>query len=171
MREALNLALDQALAKDESVFLMGEDIADEAAGGIVGVTAGLSTKYGHDRVFDTPISEAAIVGAAIGAALDGRRPVVEIMIMDFIGIALDQIVNHAAKMRFMTAGRTDVADHGAHGGVGRHGHRRDALAVARELVHGHPGPQGRDARARPPTPRVCSPRRSSTTTPSCSSRR
>ena len=106
MQQALNLALDQALAKDESVFLIGEDITDEAGGGIVGVTAGLSTKYGVDRVLDTPISEAAIVGAAIGAALDGRRPVAEIMIMDFIGIAIDQIANHAAKMRFMTAGRT-----------------------------------------------------------------
>ena len=105
MREALNLALDQALAKDESVFLLGEDIADPA-GGMVGVTHGLSTKYGNRRVLDTPISEAAIAGAAVGAALDGRRPVAEIMIMDFIGIALDQIVNNAAKLRFMTAGRT-----------------------------------------------------------------
>ena len=105
MKEALNLALDQALAKSERVFLLGEDIADPG-GGIVGVTAGLSTKYGHDRVIDTPISEAAIVGTAIGAALDGRIPVAEIMIMDFIGIAIDQIVNHAAKMRYMTCGRT-----------------------------------------------------------------
>ena len=105
MKEALNLALDQALAKSERVFLLGEDIADPG-GGIVGVTAGLSTKYGHDRVLDTPISEAAIVGTAIGAALDGRIPVAEIMIMDFIGIAIDQIANHAAKMRYMTGGRT-----------------------------------------------------------------
>lgn len=103
MREALNLALDQALAADERVFLLGEDIADPGASG---PTAGLSTKYGHDRVLDTPISEAAIVGAAIGAAIDGLLPVAEIMIMDFIGIAADQLVNNAAKMRFMTAGRT-----------------------------------------------------------------
>ncbi|GGM97935.1 alpha-ketoacid dehydrogenase subunit beta [Streptomyces fuscichromogenes] len=106
MREALNLALEQALARDERVFLLGEDIADASGGGILGVTNGLSTKYGEDRVIDTPISEAAITGAAIGAALDGRRPVAEIMMMDFIGIAMDQIVNHAAKMRYMTAGRT-----------------------------------------------------------------
>ncbi|MFE6822198.1 alpha-ketoacid dehydrogenase subunit beta [Streptomyces sp. NPDC057690] len=106
MREALNLALEQALGKDESVFLLGEDIADSSGGGILGVTAGLSTKYGEDRVVDTPISEAAIMGAAIGAALEGRRPVAEIMMMDFIGIAMDQLVNHAAKMRFMTAGGT-----------------------------------------------------------------
>ncbi|MCP9273002.1 alpha-ketoacid dehydrogenase subunit beta [Mycolicibacterium arenosum] len=103
MREALNLALDQALAADERVFLLGEDIADPGASG---PTAGLSTKYGHDRVLDTPISEAAIVGAAIGAAVDGLLPVAEIMIMDFIGIAADQLINNAAKMRFMTAGRT-----------------------------------------------------------------
>jgi len=103
MREALNLALDQALAADERVFLLGEDIADPGASG---PTKGLSTKYGNDRVLDTPISEAAIVGAAIGAAMDGFLPVAEIMIMDFIGIAADQIINHAAKLRFMTAGRT-----------------------------------------------------------------
>ena len=103
MREALNLALDQALAADDRVFLLGEDIADPGASG---PTAGLSTKYGHDRVLDTPISEAAIVGAAIGAAIDGLLPVAEIMIMDFIGIAADQLINNAAKLRFMTAGRT-----------------------------------------------------------------
>jgi acetoin:2,6-dichlorophenolindophenol oxidoreductase subunit beta len=105
MAQALNLALDQALERDERVLVLGEDIADPA-GGISGITAGLSTKYGADRVLDTPISEAAIVGTAIGAAIDGFLPVAEIMIMDFIGIALDQIVNHAAKLRFMTGGRT-----------------------------------------------------------------
>jgi acetoin:2,6-dichlorophenolindophenol oxidoreductase subunit beta len=105
MAEALNLALDQALERDERVLVLGEDIADPG-GGISGITAGLSTKHGADRVLDTPISEAAIVGAAVGAAIDGLRPVAEIMIMDFIGIALDQIVNHAAKLRFMTGGRT-----------------------------------------------------------------
>ena len=103
MREALNLALDQAMESDDRVFLLGEDIADPGASG---PTAGLSTKYGHDRVLDTPISEAAIVGAAIGAAIDGMLPVAEIMIMDFIGIAADQLINNAAKLRFMTAGRT-----------------------------------------------------------------
>ena len=103
MREALNLALDQALQADERVFLLGEDIADPGASG---PTAGLSTKYGRDRVLDTPISEAAIVGAAIGAAIDGLLPVAEIMIMDFIGIAADQMINNAAKLRFMTGGRT-----------------------------------------------------------------
>ncbi|OBH48074.1 alpha-ketoacid dehydrogenase subunit beta [Mycobacterium mantenii] len=105
MREALNLALDQALQADKRVFLLGEDIADPGASG---PTAGLSTKYGHERVLDTPISEAAILGAAIGAAIDGLLPVAEIMIMDFIGIAADQLINNAAKLRFMTAGRTSA---------------------------------------------------------------
>ena len=103
MREALNEALDAALAADPSVLLLGEDLADPA-GGISQVTKGLSTRYGTDRVRDTPISEVAIVGAAVGAAAAGLRPVAELMIMDFISIALDQLVNHAAKARFMSGG-------------------------------------------------------------------
>jgi pyruvate/2-oxoglutarate/acetoin dehydrogenase E1 component len=103
--QALNTALDSALADDDRVVLMGEDIADPG-GGVTGVTRGLSTRHGRDRVLDTPISEAAIAGAAVGAALDGLLPVAEIMIMDFIGIAFDQIANHAAKVRFMSGGRT-----------------------------------------------------------------
>jgi pyruvate/2-oxoglutarate/acetoin dehydrogenase E1 component len=102
---ALNAALDEALAKDSRVFLLGEDLADPASG-VSHVTSGLSTKHGRDRVLDTPISEAAIAGAAIGAAVEGQIPIAEIMIMDFIGIAVDQIVNLAAKARFMSAGRT-----------------------------------------------------------------
>jgi acetoin:2,6-dichlorophenolindophenol oxidoreductase subunit beta len=102
-REAINFALDHALDSDRRVLLLGEDIADPGA---MGPTRGLSTKHGADRVLDTPISEAAIVGAAIGAAMEGFLPVAEIMIMDFIGIAADQIINHAAKLRFMSGGRT-----------------------------------------------------------------
>ena len=105
MMSALNEALDGALAADPRVFLLGEDLADPA-GGVSGITAGLSTKHGRERVLDTPISEAAIAGAAIGAALEGQLPVAEIMIMDFITIAMDQIVNIAAKARFMSANRT-----------------------------------------------------------------
>src|SRR5271167_382109 len=107
MREALTVALDQALAADPSVVLIGEDLADPA-GGISQVTKGLSTTYGRDRVRDTPISEVAIVGAAVGAALAGLRPVAEVMIMDFISIAMDQLVNHAAKARFMSGGLLSV---------------------------------------------------------------
>ncbi|HVB94876.1 MAG TPA: pyruvate dehydrogenase complex E1 component subunit beta [Acidimicrobiales bacterium] len=107
MRDALHLALDHALASDPDVLLIGEDLADPG-GGISQVTKGLSTTHGTDRVRDTPISEAAIVGAAIGAAMSGLRPVAEVMIMDFISIALDQLVNHAAKARFMSGGRLSV---------------------------------------------------------------
>jgi pyruvate dehydrogenase E1 component beta subunit len=102
---ALQEALDECLSEDNRVFMIGEDLADPA-GGVLGVTKGLSTKHGVDRVLDTPISEAAIVGAAIGAAIEGQLPVAEIMIMDFITIAMDQMVNLAAKARFMSAGRT-----------------------------------------------------------------
>ena len=103
MRQALNAALAGALAADPDVVLLGEDLADPA-GGISQITKGLSTTFGTDRVRDTPISEAAIVGAAVGAAIAGLRPVAELMIMDFISIALDQLVNHAAKARFMSGG-------------------------------------------------------------------
>ncbi len=139
MREALNLALDQALAADDRVFLLGEDIADPGASG---PTAGLSTKYGHERVLDTPISEAAIVGAAIGAAIDGLLPVAEIMIMDFIGIAADQLINNAAKLRFMTAGRTTApitVRTQVYGGLAT---GRNAFADTGSLVHAHPGYEG-----------------------------
>ena len=148
VRDALALALDQAMAGDNRVLLMGEDIADPA-GGVSGVTAGLSTKYGADRVLDTPISEAAIVGAAIGAALEGMLVVPEIMIMDFIGIAIDQIVNHAAKLRFMSGGRTTLPDHRSHGGVRWSRVWCDALAVPGGMVHAHPGTQGHRAEHAP----------------------
>jgi pyruvate/2-oxoglutarate/acetoin dehydrogenase E1 component len=104
MVEALNLALDQALARDPKVFLLGEDIG--LPNGVMGVTKNLAAKYGADRVRDTPISEAAIVGAAIGASLNGFRVVAEIML--FLPIAMDQILNHAAKLRYLTAGRLSV---------------------------------------------------------------
>jgi len=107
MRQALNAALAEALAVDPDVILLGEDLADPA-GGISQVTKGLSTAFGTDRVRDTPISEAAIVGTAVGAAIAGLRPVAELMIMDFISIGLDQLVNHAAKARFMSGGLLGV---------------------------------------------------------------
>ena len=102
--QAINRTLDRAMAADDRVILLGEDIADPA-GGLFKVTVGLSTKYGTDRVRATPIAETAIVGAAIGAALGGLRPVAELMFMDFLGVALDQIANHAAKIRYMSGGR------------------------------------------------------------------
>ncbi len=106
--QACNMAMNKAMADDDKVILLGEDIADEQGGGVFKVTAGLSAQYGTDRVRSTPISEQAIVGAAVGSALVGYRPVAEIMLMNFITVAMDQIVNHAAKLRFMSGGQTSV---------------------------------------------------------------
>jgi acetoin:2,6-dichlorophenolindophenol oxidoreductase subunit beta len=107
MSRAINQALDQALASDPTVIVLGEDVADPA-GGALKLTRGLSTKHGASRVRDTPISESAIVGAAIGASLDGLRPVAEVMFMDFLMVCMDQVANHAAKLRYMSGGRTGV---------------------------------------------------------------
>ena len=97
--QALQEALREAMQRDPSVFLMGEDIGEY--GGAFGVTRGLLAEFGPERVRCTPISEATIVGAATGAALTGMRPVVEIMFMDFLTLAMDQLANHAAKFRYM----------------------------------------------------------------------
>src|SRR5882724_4410700 len=106
--EASNAALDEALGSDPNVILLGEDISDETGGGAFHVTAGLSTKHGSDRVRYTPIAEQAIMGAAVGAAVAGMRPVAEIMLMNFMSVAMDQFANHAAKLRFMSGGQTAV---------------------------------------------------------------
>jgi pyruvate/2-oxoglutarate/acetoin dehydrogenase E1 component len=106
--QAVNLALDEAMTLDPEVILLGEDIADGQEGGIVGVTKGLSTKFGTARVRSTPIAEQAIIGAAIGASIVGMRPVAEIMLMNFTTVAMDMIVNHAAKLRYMSGGQTHV---------------------------------------------------------------
>ncbi|MWA04860.1 alpha-ketoacid dehydrogenase subunit beta [Actinomadura sp. LD22] len=108
LQQACNQALDEAMAADESVILLGEDIGDREGGGTFKVTSGLSTKYGTSRVRTTPISEQAIVGSAVGAAIAGLRPVAEIMLMNFVTVAMDQLVNHAAKLRFMSGGQTHV---------------------------------------------------------------
>lgn len=104
---ALNSALDVAMELDEKVIILGEDVADPA-GGVLKVTKGLSSKYGVERVRATPIAEQAIVGAAIGAALAGYKTVAEVMFMDFTAVCIDQIVNHAAKLRFMSGGASTV---------------------------------------------------------------
>ena len=103
---AINRALADAMAADESVVLFGEDVA--APGGPFAVTRGLLGKFGAQRVRDTPISEAAIAGAAVGAALSGLRPVVEIMFMDFMTFAMDALVNQAAKAHFMFGDQCSV---------------------------------------------------------------
>lgn len=104
--QAINEALRYNLAKDEKVVLMGEDIA--RFGGIFQVTAGLAKEFGEERVIDTPISESLIIGAGIGAAITGLRPIVELMFGDFVTVAMDQIVNQAAKMRYMFGGKITI---------------------------------------------------------------
>jgi pyruvate dehydrogenase E1 component beta subunit len=106
--QAINKALADAMADDETVFVLGEDVADDECGGVLGVTAGLSTRFGDERVMSTPISEQAIMGAAIGASLAGYKPVPEIMLMNFTTVAMDMIINHAAKLRYMSGGQTNV---------------------------------------------------------------
>jgi pyruvate/2-oxoglutarate/acetoin dehydrogenase E1 component len=105
-REAVRDALVEAMRADEDVFIMGEDIAE--MGGSMAVTHGLLDEFGPERVRNTPISEMAIVGAGIGAALAGMRPVVEIMYEDFLTLSLEQIVNQAAKHRYMSGGQVTV---------------------------------------------------------------
>lgn len=105
-RQALNEALSEEMERDQSVFLMGEDVA--VYGGAYGVTLNLMQKFGEKRVRDTAISEAAIIGAGLGAAITGMRPIVEIMYIDFMGICLEQIGNQVAKIRYMFGGKTRV---------------------------------------------------------------
>jgi pyruvate/2-oxoglutarate/acetoin dehydrogenase E1 component/TPP-dependent pyruvate/acetoin dehydrogenase alpha subunit len=107
MYEAVGHAQELALAADANVFLLGEDIGDPP-GGVFATSRGLQTKFGKKRVLPTPIAEQAIIGVGIGAALVGMRPVAEIMFSDFAGVCLDQIVNHAAKQRYMSGSATHV---------------------------------------------------------------
>ena len=106
--QAVNLALHDAMKADPKLIVLGEDVADREEGGVVGATKGLSTAFGDERVKSTPISEQAIIGAAIGASISGYRVVAEIMLMNFTTVAMDMIVNHAAKLRFMSGGQTNV---------------------------------------------------------------
>lgn len=105
-RDAVVRALDEEMARDENVIFFGEDVGK--AGGVFKVTPGLYEKYGYNRVRDTPISENAIIGAGIGAAVTGLRPVVELMFADFAAVTLDQIINQAAKFRYMSGGQLKV---------------------------------------------------------------
>jgi pyruvate dehydrogenase E1 component beta subunit len=117
-RHAINEALRQEMRRDPTVILMGEDIAGapgrddpemlDAWGGVLKVTAGLIQEFGRERVRDTPITESAFVGAGVGAAATGLRPVVELMFIGFMGVCLDQITNQAAKMRYMFGGKARI---------------------------------------------------------------
>ena len=115
-REGIRMAMADAMREDEKVVLIGEDLRGgkggtnpdptvEAFGGVFGVTQGLWTEFGDDRVIDTPITESAILGMAAGAATTGLRPVAELMFMDFFGVAYDMIYNQAAKFRYMFGGK------------------------------------------------------------------
>jgi pyruvate dehydrogenase E1 component beta subunit len=104
--QAVAEALDEEMKRDPTVFIMGEDVG--IFGGILGQLAGLHDKYGSERVRDTPISETAIIGAAIGAAATGMRPVAEIMFCDFLGVPMDEMLNQLAKMRYMFGGKAKL---------------------------------------------------------------
>ena len=116
MRQAINEAMHQEMERDESVIVMGEDIMGglgvdwlegDAWGGTQGTTKGLGPRFGRDRVIDTPISESAFIGAAIGASTTGMRAIVELMYVDFLGVCFDQIFNQAAKFRYMFGGKAE----------------------------------------------------------------
>ena len=112
-RMAINEAIAQEMRRDPTVIVMGEDNAggmgapgeDDAWGGVLGVTKGLMPEFGRERVLDTPITESAFIGAAVGAATTGLRPVAELMFVDFMGVCLDQIYNQAGKFRYMFGGK------------------------------------------------------------------
>ncbi|MCH7660664.1 MAG: alpha-ketoacid dehydrogenase subunit beta [Euryarchaeota archaeon] len=106
VREAIRQALREELTRDEDVYIIGEDVG--AMGGVLEVTGDLVSEFGEERVRDTPISEAGIIGAATGAAATGTRPVAEIMFGDFIGVSMEQVMNQMAKMRYMFGGKTDL---------------------------------------------------------------
>jgi len=103
---ALNEALKQEMRRDPNIYVAGEDVG--VYGGIFGVTAGFLQEFGEKRVRDTPITESAIIGSAVGAAATGLRPVVELMFVDFIGVTLDQLYNQAAKMKYMFGGKAKL---------------------------------------------------------------
>ncbi|GLU25503.1 MULTISPECIES: alpha-ketoacid dehydrogenase subunit beta [Brucella/Ochrobactrum group] len=105
-RDALRKALDDAMAEDNTIVVIGEEVG--RYGGAYGVTKDLIGKYGADRLIDTPISEPAIIGAAVGAAMTGLRPVAELMYIDFLGMTMDQLANQAAKIRYMFGGQIGV---------------------------------------------------------------
>jgi pyruvate/2-oxoglutarate/acetoin dehydrogenase E1 component len=119
-RQAINEAMRLEMRRDPTVILFGEDVAGgatlphvegenkEAWGGVLGVSAGLASEFGRKRVLDTPISESAFIGAAVGAASTGLRPIAELMFVDFLGVCFDQIFNQGAKLRYMFGGKAQV---------------------------------------------------------------
>lgn len=131
--EAIREAMQQKMREDSSVYLIGEDIAEY--GGAFGVTVGMLEEFGKERIRNTPISEEAIIGVATGSAVTGMRPIAEIMFSDFITIAMDQIVNQTAKIRYMFGGKAKVplvirtAGGGGTGAAAQHSQSLEALVV------------------------------------------
>ncbi|MCL5960035.1 MAG: alpha-ketoacid dehydrogenase subunit beta [Chloroflexi bacterium] len=134
-REAVREALREELQRDERVFLIGEDIA-MPFGGTYKVTLGLSDEFGTDRVRNTPISEMGFLGASVGAAITGMRPVAELMYIDFSGVGMDSIVNQAAKIRYMTGGQAKVPlVIRTQGGAGRASAAQHAQSLEAWFIH------------------------------------
>ena len=135
--QAIRETIAQEMRRDERVFVMGEDV--EKLGGVYGCTRDLYKEFGTDRVRNTPISESAIIGAALGAASGGMRPIAELMYWDFAFVAADQIFNQVAKTRYVFGGHAKIP-------LGPAGHRprqrRHPLPVPGEPVHAHPGAKG-----------------------------
>jgi acetoin:2,6-dichlorophenolindophenol oxidoreductase subunit beta len=131
--EAIRETIIQVMEKDENVYLFGEDVAEY--GGAFGVSVGMLEKFGKNRIINTPISEDSIVGVAVGSALTGMRPIVELMFSDFITIAMDEIVNQAAKQRYMFGGKAKVplvlrtAGGGGTGAAGQHSQSLESLVA------------------------------------------
>ncbi|MEO1746264.1 MAG: alpha-ketoacid dehydrogenase subunit beta [Pseudomonadota bacterium] len=133
-RDALKLALTEAMREDDGVIIIGEEVG--RYGGAYGVTKGMIDEFGEERVIDTPISEAAIVGTAVGAAMTGLRPVAELMYVDFIGMTMDQLANQAAKIRYMFGGQIGVPMVlRAQGGTGRSAGAQHSQSLEGYIMH------------------------------------
>jgi acetoin:2,6-dichlorophenolindophenol oxidoreductase subunit beta len=133
-REALRQALIDAMNEDPDIVVLGEEVG--LYGGAYGVTKGLIDQFGPERILDTPISEAAIVGAAVGAAMSGLRPVAELMYVDFVGIVMDQLANQAAKIRYMFGGQIGVPMVlRSQGGTGRSGAAQHSQSLEAWMAH------------------------------------
>jgi len=133
-RDALRQALADAMRADPDIFLIGEEVG--RYGGAYGVTQGLIGEFGPDRVIDTPISEPAIVGTAVGAAMAGMRPVAELMYVDFIGMTMDQLCNQAAKIRYMFGGQIGVPMVlRTQGGTGRSAGAQHSQSLEAHVLH------------------------------------
>jgi acetoin:2,6-dichlorophenolindophenol oxidoreductase subunit beta len=133
-RDALRLAMHDAMQEDKKIIIMGEDVANY--GGAYGATKDLLKLFGKERVIDTPISEPAIVGAAVGAAMSGLRPIAELMYVDFFGMSMDQIVNQLAKIRYMFGGQISAPMVlRTQGGTGRSGGAQHSQSLESWIMH------------------------------------